>query len=621
METIIEIQNALTKANALYRGGEDSGLTDQQFDDMLGELEELMGEADYIQYREGLMGVGGDVVHEYVIGSLRKTKAEDDSFTKWYRKLPTRNLFIAEKLDGISIVMRFVDGVLTNASTRGDGKTGKNQTDKVKLLVSKLDTPFTGQIRGEIVMTQTNLDKLNANGGEYKNTRNTVAGVVGRKTIDVDVVKMLDVYAYQIMGSDLSKCDQYYTLESMGLRVPMFFGATSEPSIEQLVGLYNTWTEVSDYDIDGVVIYDMNFKDEDVKLPTNSIAFKVNDLVATTRIIDIQWQLSKDGLMKPVALLEPVELGGAMIARATVHNYDQVINFDIHYGDRVKLEKAGDIIPHILEVTSDNGLMGAPINTPIDCPSCGNNLSVIGVDLQCTYGACPRQELLQVESFIKRIGVKNVSEKSLSKFGINTFENIITWKPMAQYKSQTKFYKELEEKVFTSTPEELFSCLGFCGVGKTTIDKLLSIYPLAELVDGTVGVLPEGVGELTMLSIAEHALENYGIVEIITSDPRFKLKSEAPTIVGGCLDGKSFCFTGKLNDISRDEALALVEKNGGMTRSSVSGKLNYLVNNDNTSNSSKNKKAQSLGIPVITEVEFLAMTSDIDNSEVDLFSL
>lgn len=622
----VRLKAELTKANDQYRLGLPSGMSDQEYDNKLDELRDIMTTDEEIlefnEFRESLFEVGGDVTHDYIIGSLRKTKAEDDSFPKWYKKSNRTDLLLSEKLDGISVVLKFIDGKLVLASTRGDGKTGKNQTAKVKHIVPTLDEPFTGQLRGEIVLTQTNLDLLNANGGDYKNTRNTVAGVIGRNTIDVDVIKHLDVYVYQIMGSDKHKVIQYRELNQLGLKTPINVISTTEPSIDDLVGIYNDWSTRSDYDIDGIVISDLNHTDENKKLPDNQIAFKINQDIYDTSIIDIQWQLSKDGLLKPVAILSPTEIGGAMISRATLHNYENVVDNNVRYNSGIKLIRSGDVIPYIqtVYVKPDSGRL---VNIPDFCPSCGTELIPDGVDLKCTNATgCTRQQVLQVESFIKRIGCMNASEKSLVKFGINTFNDLITWRPNQKYKSETKFYKELETKVFHSTPEELFSCLGFCGVGKKTVSLLLELYSIDSLVGGMVDILPSGIGDSTIEKVETYGVGNKHIVDMIVNDTRFKLKeADEPAAAGGCLDGLAFCCTGSLESITRGDLFKLIESKGGTIKSSVTKVVNYLVTNTPNSGTSKNAKSKKLGIPIITESEFFKLVSDVDNSTGDIFDI
>jgi DNA ligase (NAD+) len=244
------------------------------------------------------------------------------------------------------------------------------------------------------------------------------------------------------------------------------------------------------------------------------------------------------------------------------------------------------------------------------------------VDIRCPNKYCEKQIQLKLTEFIKRIGVNNVSEKSLIKFGIGNFVDLMKWEPNPKYKSEMKFYDELMTKVFTSTPEEIFSCMVFDGLGKSTVEKLLDVYNLTDLVDGyNVTTLPEGVGDLTMDSFYKVAQDNYLYTTDITCDERFTLKEEAPKVVGGILDGLTFCITGNLESMSRDEAFKMVVSHGADTRTSVSSKLSYLVNNDLDSPSGKNKKAKSLGIPIINEVQLLAMVSEKDNTCGDLFDM
>jgi DNA ligase (NAD+) len=627
-----ELQYNITKANDLYRVGEDplihingvgEYITDQRWDEMVDDLEHLMEPSEFKTFRELLFGKAGKVTHKYPIGSLRKTKAEDNSLPKWLTTRSGGLYHVSSKVDGLSMVLDYRDGVLVDAVTRGDGAHGVSQFEKIKHIVPTTISGMNGQIRGEVTLTFDSFEELcKLENKDYANLRNASVGVVNRGDASIEAVKLLTFVAYRILGVPTTVHDQFKDLAEMGFNTPIYNILTlpdTDNVIECMVTLFKEFKDRENFEIDGLVIHDESKPSETVLLPTNTIAFKINTAY-TSKAIGIESNLSMNGLMKPVLLIEPTEIAGTMVSRATLHNYENVAKLYIHYGDEIELQKSGEIIPYILDVRTCE-TSSALIPIPTVCPHCATELRFESVDLKCFNTNCKKQIQLQLVEFLKRIGVANVAEKSIAKFGIGNFDDLLNWKPNPKYKSETKFYGELKEKVFTSSPEELLSCMVFDGLGKSTIEKLLESYSLVDLIGGVFESLPDGIGDITMNNFYQTSASNYKIVETITNDERFTLKEEAPKVVGGLLDGLTFCITGNLESMSRDEAFKMVVSHGADTRTSVSSKLSYLVNNDIESMSGKNKKAKSLGIPIINEVQLLAMVSEKDNTCGNLFDM
>ena len=585
---------------------------------------------EYRVFRNTLFESSGDVKHKHIIGSLRKVKAEDDSLLHWIKNSDDIEvLHCSSKIDGMSMVLEYRHGELVSALTRGDGTTGVQQFDKIKHIVpNKLNT-FTGFIRGEVTLTfDTFLDVIRISGRNYKNLRNTTVGIVNRKDTDIELVKCLRFYAYRIIDCDDTVLKQFQYLNDVGFETPIWkivelnLSGRGQNLIDMMVIIYNRMKEDEPYEIDGVVIHNEFAIVENAMLPSNTIAFKVNDLIASSKLLDVKWQLSKYGLMKPVGIIEPVELGGAMISRVTFHNYNMVKSSNFQYGDIIKIEKAGDIIPHFLSVLKCETSSDC-IEIPVVCPSCGSTLIESGVDIKCTNLECPHQLMSLVVSFIKKVGIKGVSEKSMVKFGITDFESLLTWTPNTSSKNEVKFYDDMQSKLFSESFESLFSKMPSDGVGERTINKLLGSFTLIELIGGVFENLPSGVSQLTMDKFYNRSAMNYSIVERITQDIRYDYDVDLVEVenVSKELDGQSFCFTGSLKTTSRSDASKVVTSLGGIVKSGVSNGLTYLVTNTPDSGSAKNKKAQKLGTQLITELEFIKLTSNLDNDGASVFEL
>ena len=351
-DTLRQIETKLVYYNDMYRKGTPV-VSDQVFDALLEEFEKTASVEDYKRVRESMFSAKGKIRHQYIIGSLRKTKAEDDSSTKWLDKENGESYFIVEKIDGMSIVLHFVNGNFVKAVSRGDGEYGEDYTDKVRHIVKDLTEDFTGQIRAELLLPKSGLKQINDNGYTYKNPRNAVVGIVGTDTPNLSLLKKCNIIAYQIMGSSLDKVGQYAKLERLGFDLPrskMMTRTFGNMSPNGLKSIYENWQALSDYEIDGLVIHNLDEKDENQKLPVHTIAFKVNTTTGISKIIDIEWNMSRNKLFKPTIIIEPIELGGTTIRRVTGNNYQWIIDRKIEIGKRVLICKAGEIIPKIIDV-------------------------------------------------------------------------------------------------------------------------------------------------------------------------------------------------------------------------------------------------------------------------------
>ncbi len=624
---IEKIKSDLITFNRLYRKGTPI-VDDIAYDSLLDTYKNNVSEDEYMSFRNILFEETGKIKHPYIMGSLEKTKADenDSSLIKWVSNYNINRLFISSKIDGLSVRLFYKDGKLIDAVTRGDGEYGEDILNKaIHFVKTEVDPLFSGNIRAEIVLSNHNFIKLcEIDNKDYSNARTSACGLINSKEFNEEAIKLLKVVTYEIMGTDLTKQVQYDTLQKLGFETAKFrvLDVNNDTIKNDLIEIYNEFCDECDYTIDGLVLTsnDNNIF-ENIKIPKRAVAFKTNNLVKTTKIIDIEWNLSKSGFYKPVAILEPVELGGAMISRATLYNYEWVEDRKICYNATVEVLKSGDIIPRIMSINNEG--CNQLVEVPVICACCNSKLERDGVELVCKNQNCEAQVILKVNQFIRRLKIENVSYKSLNNFGISSFETLLAWRPDPDYKSETKFYNELNKKLFNCSKRKIFTSLDFNGIGEKTVNKLIDSYGLDAILDKTIKnisceSLPSGIGYISFNTFLDALDDNLVIYNMVINDERYSEPDVKPVTsnVNGVLNGKSYCFTGKLNTLSRSDAENLVIQNGGKI-SGVNKNLTYLVTNDTDSGSSKNKKASDLGIKIINEEQFLLQISsdkvDINN--------
>lgn len=628
-----DLKKRIFDANVAYRLG-NPVMSDSEYDGLL-ELFRKRFPDGYDEFRvtlnEGQIESGSKLRHRYVMGSLDKIKNSDsDALGKFIKKYIKTGLNVSAKVDGISSVARYVDGRLVSFASRGDGYEGVSYTDKapyIKGLLKKID--FGGElfVRGELVVLESeNVDSAT-------NLRNVCAGWMNQKYWNPGTVSKISFIPYTVLGGEYSKAEQFALLEKLGFRTA--WHETLDPDTENLCGILTEKAKLRHgYACDGLVLMDSSaYNEQDEYRPKNAMAFKINELVATTRVIDMDWSsVSKNGFICPVFVLEPVELGGSVISRASAANLDVIENLGVKYGSVVRIAKSNDIIPHV-EAVLDNSDT-SDLEFPEECPCCGSRLVRDGVNLRCMNGDCPDQVNKRLTLFMKKLGVEDVSNASLRKFGIDSFDSVLAFRPNEKYKSETKFYGQLLEKVFSAPKERLFYAMDFQGLSEILLDKIVSFYgmdfiekysktrsgnglPEFTAMSGKDG-LPSGIGEITLSKFVQDLdvpLENLGK---ITADPRWNpeiAEARRPKSVSG-----SICVTGSLKFGSRGKFLEMAKSYGYEGKSSVSKDLTYLINNGIDSNSSKNRKAKELGVKILTEDEFLRLVRR-DSVQEDLGNL
>ena len=637
MNPITELKQRISNANKAYREGKPF-MSDAAFDNLCEDLQKQVPANDYKAFRETLFEKSGKIVHPYLMGSLAKFKYEEPATVcQWINEHVSHALNISAKVDGISCRLHYSNFMLESATTRGNGTKGEDITDKirfVKEIPGVIDIPGEVHVRGELVIKSEDFEALSE---QFANPRNATAGIMNRKDWDHNQIKNVSFVAYTILGNKFTKKQQFELLEKNH-----FFTAwhksfsIAELQIKTAKGFDNFNEELRGYvkqpypyGTDGLVLSDDDYRNEDVLIPENQIAFKVNESTAETTVIDVQWgEPSKNGRLSPVAILETVEIAGTSVSRATLNNLDFIEKMDVKYGSRVLVSKQGEIIPTIVKVI-ENPANAVDIMPPSDCPVCGAPLVRDGVDLRCENPECGSKQLAEVASFIKKFEVKHSAKKQLDNFGIKTIDDLIAFLPNQSYKSEVTLYNEICEKIFTASPKKIFCAMNFKGLAEIQLGKIVDKYGLDWLLSlkfvnvcdllKMFGDLPHGIGKASIKTFIKSLPDAVRNTKKILEDPRYhyekkaETKNAAPVMTRG-----SICFTGALETMGRKEAQKLAESVGFEIKGGVTKGLTYLVMADPNSTSSKAKKARELGTKCISEKEFLVMCK---GEECDLENL
>ena len=639
---INELKNKIVLANKVYREGSPI-MSDQEFDDLVDEYQSLVSEAEFNVFRNSLHEVKGKVKHPFIMGSLDKLKTEEpDKIIEFIKTNIKSELNVSAKVDGISCRLHYdSNGNLSSASTRGNGEFGEDLTDKIKFVqqipFKVCEKLYNADIRGELVILKNDFENLDG----FANARNACAGIMNRKDWKKSDVQNVTFVAYTILGTAFTKDEQFELLKNNGFYVAWNTNVKVSNKMNQIVDMLQKFAEADhDYETDGVVICDAMYRNEAKYRPDTCAAVKINQLIATTRLIDIAWEgPSKDGYHIPVAILEPVELGGSTIARASLHNLDIIANLKLKYGSKVSLVKSGDIIPKITGVLETDSSC-SDIEFPTVCNCCGSPLIRDGVNFRCNNENCEEQAVHRITHFIKKLGVKSASNATLKKLGILSIDDLISFVPNKSYKVETKLNEEFYNKVFARSEQELTCAMNFRGLSDTLLNRIFDHYGYDnvkrncfEYVNGVVSIkhdyekyfmsdvtsLPNGIGIEIMTKFLDGLEKAFIDTNKIINDARWHyldLTQGSSRNTSVVKNGMSICFTGVLNTMGRTEAEKLAIEHGFEVKG-VNRKLTYLVTNDPNTNSGKGKKARELGIKIISEDEFLKMVKS-DEVEADL---
>lgn len=641
-----ELKAKIQEANKAYRLGRPV-MSDQAFDDLCDAYKAMVSADAYTIFRDSLHEETGKVKHPFVMGSLDKLKAEEPAeVLKWIGRYATGMIHISAKIDGISCRLHYdKDGNFVSATTRGDGYAGVDCTDKVFLVGHGIPKvlPKHGieyDIRGELVITKADFEPIKS---KFANPRNACAGIINQKTPDADLLGHVSFIAYEIMGGYLAKGEQFQELIRMGFTTPWYTEVGNAPKTITVDALERMAAQDFDYPTDGLVLSSSWYKAENKYRPDGQVAFKINQLLAETEIVGVEWSTpSKDGRIAPVAVLKPVTIGGSTITRVTLNNLDWIKQMGIDLGAKVQLVKSGDVIPKIVKVLKGTG---KSIVLPKVCPVCGQTLKVDGPHLRCTNPDCKARKAEEVLAFVINLGIKRIKANTLNDWGIGDMAGLVKFDPTGKGKMGTHFWGELHAKMWNAPETTIFKALPFTDLAETTLDKiithfgweLIKRYHNARVAGDTAEVLnvstqmvkkglPAGIGNKTMDSFLGQLGYAWRDFDKVVKNPKYvgnlTIPTPAPVTMrpvvntnnGGNTKMKlnegengTICFTGALNSMTRVEASRRAEEAGFKVLKSVTAGLDYLVTNDTESGSSKNLKAKRYGTNIINEDEFLMM--------------
>lgn len=658
---IAALSKELDEHNYKYYVLSEPSISDFEFDKKLEELIALETEfPEFLSSESPSQRVGGTVTkdfptvkHKYPMMSLSNSysKEEMEEFMARITKVLEREVeYVCElKFDGVAIGIRYVDGKMTQAITRGDGVQGDEITANIRTIRSlPLQAKGSGypnefEVRGEVYFPRENFDRLNREREEigeplYANPRNTASGTLKSQDSAVVASRGLDCFLYAGLADERiadTHYDSLMKLKEWGFKVSEHMRLCK--SVDEVFAYLENWdTERHNlgFEIDGVVIKVNSLDDQDelgftAKSPRWAIAYKFAAEQAVTRLNEVTYQVGRTGAITPVANLEPVLLAGTTVKRASLHNADQIAKLDLHVGDMVQVEKGGEIIPKIVGVDLNQRQPDFPVVEFIhNCPECGTELERKEGEAQhfCPNElGCPPQIKGKMEHFIgrKAMNVDGLGAETVQQFydaGLVenvadlyelTYEQVVALDRMAD-KSATNLLAGLDASKQVPFPRVLFA-IGIRYVGETVAKKLAKHFKNIEALMAAsqeelvaVDEIGDRIAESVLHFFADE--RNRTIIQRLKDHGLQFEMEEAEGPVSNALVGKSFVVSGVFSQFSRDEIKAEVERHGGKNVSSISKNTDYVLAGDKMG-PSKLKKAEDLGIPIISEEDFVGMIS------------
>lgn len=647
------LKDEINKANYLYYVEDNPSISDFEYDKMFAELKKLEEEHPLLKTPDSPTQRVGSVSekffpykHKYRLYSLDNTY-EFAELERWYEKYEKEyktnvELVCELKIDGLAIALTYEKGLFVRGVTRGDGVTGEDITNNLKTIKAiplRLFEPIDVEVRGEVYMPKTSFEKLNDENlirGEklFANPRNAAAGSIRQLDSTITARRDLSMFTYTAIFENLENppkthYDSLMYLKKLGFRV--------NPNVELCrdikcaIEYCEKWEQKRqdlDYATDGVVIkvnsleyqQDIGFTS---RAPRWATAFKFPPEEVTTTLKDIEVGLGKTGAVTPVAILEPVQLGGSTVSRASLHNFDEVKRLDVRIGDKVLIKKAAEIIPKVIKVIDDEEHFKRPVYVPpVHCPSCNAKLiSRKGeVGLFCEDPHCPDQIKARIEfwvskdamdidkvgpAIIEQLYDKNFVESPVDLYRL-TMQDLMLL-DLVKEKSAFNIYSAIQRSK-NNPLNRLLTAFSIRNVGKETAEILAGEYgSIDNLTNATEENLAKinGIGPVMAEDIYEffHKPENIKMIEQLKElgvNP-----APAAVAVSDKFKGKTFVLTGTLQNMTRDEAAEIIKKMGGKTSSSVSKNTSYLVVGENPG--SKLDKAENLGVIILSEDEFQHM--------------
>lgn len=641
-----ELINILNKASELYYQKNTIMMTDYEYDHLYDELVELEKETNMTLSNSPTINVEPEissslkqVEHPSPMLSLAKTKkvSELENF------LGNKEGLLSWKLDGLTIVLTYEDGKLISGVTRGTGIIGELVTENVKQFKNvPLTIPYKGRLvlRGEAIIKYSDFNRMNEELGDgssqYKNPRNLCSGSVRQLDSSITAKRCVNCIIFALIESSTNisnlKSECFDWLKNQGFEVVEHYKVTKNTVKEQVLMFKE---KVKEYDIpsDGLVItYDDiaygNSLGTTAKFPKHSLAFKWKDETVATTLRKVDWLVSRTGLINPVAVFDPVELEGTIVSRASVHNVSILEGLKLGIGDTIMVYKANMIIPQI----ASNSTQSGNLEIPDRCPVCGSKASIISNSdvkyLYCMNDFCKAKLIKRLSLFVSRnaMNIDGISDMILNKLItekiVNNYKDLYH---LDRYKDKIIAFDGFGEKSYNNMINSIeksrhvklanfIYALGIPDIGFSRAKLICNHFnnDFNKISNLTYEELSNisGVGDV----IAKEWIDTFSNPDFIEELKELKEEIDIPkasTNSNKDLDGLTFVITGSLNKFTnRDTMIEFIEEHGGKVVTSISSKVNYLINNDITSTSTKNNKAKELGINIIDEDKFLELIKE-----------
>ena len=644
LQRMKELVEKLDQAAKAYYQEDREIMSNQEYDSLYDQLEQLEKETGTVLTNSPTVRVGYEAVNElpkeeHPSPMLSLDKTKDREVLRGF--IGNHKCLLSWKLDGLTIVLTYENGELVKAVTRGNGIVGEVITNNARVFKNiPLRIPYKGQLvlRGEAIITYSEFERINETIGDadakYKNPRNLCSGSVRQLNNEITAKRNVRFYAFALVSAQdvdfsNSREQQFIWLKKQGFEVVEYKVVTSE-SLDEAMDYFSKAIVNNDFPSDGLVVtYDDIAYGESLgstaKFPRNSFAFKWADEMRETRLVDMEWSPSRTGLINPVAIFEPVELEGTTVSRASVHNISIVKELQLGIGDTIKVYKANMIIPQIAENLTRSGNLVIPDK----CPVCGQEARIRKENdvetLYCMNPDCVAKKIKSFSLFTSRdaMNIDGLSEATLEKFiamgFIHNFGDIFE---IGKYKDQIvemegfgqKSFDNLMaslEKAKETTLAKVIYSLGITGIGLANAKVICKYFDddiekIRYAEEEEISSI-EGIGPVIAGSLADYfksAENNQKLDHLLSHLHLVHEETSAEQVFAG----KTFVITGSVEHFSnRSEAKEFIEARGGKVTGSVTKKTDYLINNDKTSASSKNKKAQELGIPILSEEDFLEL--------------
>ena len=637
-----ELVDLLNKYASLYYEQDAPVVSDAEYDALYDELRRLEESEGYSLKNSPTHRVGGapqkkfeQSKHLHRLYSLDKCQSIEE-FYEWCTRTekvvsPLPTLTAEYKFDGLTLNLLYDNGKLVQATTRGDGVTGEIVTTQVRT-ISKLprEIEYKGriEIQGEGILRLSNFNKYNLSAAEpLKNARNGVAGAIRNLNPAVTAERNISFFAYNVGYSDKTfetQKDIRDFLIEQGFETEGDFALVStREEIEEYINRAEEMRSGLDYLIDGLVfkVNNLAYRDElgyTEKFPKWAIAYKFKADEMTTTLNDVVWQVSRSAKLNPLAVLEPVDIGGVTVKKATLNNYGDILRKNVKIGDRVFIRRSNDVIPEIMGVAETHD-HSKQVEKPTVCPACGAPVKEVGAFLYCTGEHCAPQVISALDHFASKdaMDIEGFSEKTAEQFyneiGLRTLVDLMNLRPEDMFGLEGFGDKKISnligsiEKSKKTTADRFLYALGVDGIGKKTAKDLIKRFrTLKNLAEATEDELSsvDGIGGILAKNIVDYFSDEGNrklVADLLESGIILEEKEE----IDGALKGLKFVLTGSLPTLKRGEATLLIEQNGGEVASSVSKTVDIVLAGEDAG--SKLQKAEKLGIKIISEEEFLSM--------------